>query len=145
MERGHLDGGDVMLVGEVAYVGLSARTDSEGARELGRLLEVEVRAQPVRGFLHLKTAVTPLSAQRVLKLAGALSEFAFQRCGVEVIETDEPLGANVLWLGERAMVSSSAPRTAARLERLGLKVEAVELGEFHAGDAGVTCLSVLFG
>jgi dimethylargininase len=135
MERGRLDGGDVLLLDATAVVGLSARTDAEGAGELGRLLEMDVRPIPVGRFLHLKSAMTPIGGRRVIRLAG---EFT----GFEGIETDEPAGANVLVLGQEAIVSAAAPATAERLRSEGLRVHPVDLGEFHAGDAGVTCLSV---
>ena len=35
---GTLDGGDVLTVGDTVYVGTGGRTNSEGARQLGRLL-----------------------------------------------------------------------------------------------------------
>jgi len=131
VERGLVDGGDVLVVGRVAYVGLSARTDETGARELGRALEMEVRTVPVGRALHLKSIVT-----RLARLAGALAIGGG-------IETDEPAGANVLDIGRYAVVSAAAPRTAERLRTLGVEVHVVDVGEFHAGDAGLTCLSVI--
>lgn len=137
MGRGRLDGGDVLVAGGRAFVGLSGRTDEEGAAELGRVLGIEIRAVPLRGFLHLKTAVTPLGPGRLLMLAGAFpkSEFA----GLEIVETDELLGANVLEIDGRVLASAAAPRTA---RRLGART--LDLSEFHAGDAGLTCLSLIF-
>lgn len=137
VERGFVDGGDVMVAGGVAFVGLSSRTDETGARELGGALGMEVRTVRARG-LHLKSDVTPLGAGRLLMRRGA---YTFG--GFDVVETDEPLGGNVLAVGGHVIASAAAPRTAEALRALGLDVRAVALGEFHAGDAGVTCLSVL--
>ena len=56
-----LDGGDVVQVDRTMYVGLSSRTNSAGIDQLGALvspLGYMVRAVPVRGALHLKTACT---------------------------------------------------------------------------------------
>jgi len=138
IERGFIDGGDVLVSGGVAYVGLSSRTDEEGVRQLGRSLEVEVRPVKVRG-LHLKSDVTPIGERRLVMRRGAFDAFA----GHDIIETDEPLGANVLWVRDRAIVSAAAPKTAELLREAGLEVHVVDVSEFHAGDAGLTCLSVL--
>src|SRR5262249_17339018 len=56
-----LDGGDVLRVGRRLFVGLSSRTNREGIAQLGAHLApfgYEVRAVPVTGCLHLKSAVT---------------------------------------------------------------------------------------
>ena len=141
MTRGRLDGGDVLVADGVALVGLSARTDEAGVRELGSILGLPVRTIPVRGLLHLKSGATRIGPRRLMVLAGAFRAGDFE--GFELIETDEPAGATVLEFEGHAIVSAAAARTAARLRSLGLRVHAVDIGEFHAGDAGVTCLSVI--
>jgi hypothetical protein len=45
-------------------------------------------------------------------------------------------------IGEHVLVSAAAPRTADLL-RKRLTVHVVDVSEFHAGDAGLTCLSVV--
>lgn len=140
MIRGRLDGGDVMAVEEI-FVGLSDRTDREGADELARLLGRDVRTIAVKG-LHLKSLVTPIGPRRLLQLRGAYPRGTFP--GYEIVETGEPKGANVLAIGDRAIVSAAAPRTAAMLRDVGLDVRIVDVSEFHKGDAGLTCLSVLY-
>ncbi len=55
----HLDGGDVLKVGRVAYVGESARTDAGGIARLRALIEPRgwtVRPVPVTQALHLKSS-----------------------------------------------------------------------------------------
>ena len=63
-EPGTLDGGDVLRVGRVLYVGRSARTNAEGIAQLARHLApygYEVRPVETRGCLHLKSAVTEVA------------------------------------------------------------------------------------
>jgi dimethylargininase len=141
MERGSLDGGDVLAADGTVFVGLSQRTNEAGAQELGRLLKMPVRTIPVRRLLHLKTGITRVGERRLLQRAGAFRGSDFP--GFEVLATDEPQGATVLTVDGHAVVSAAAPKTADRLRRLGLAVHAVDISEFHAGDAGVTCLSVI--
>ena len=139
--RGFLDGGDVMVVGGVAFVGLSTRTDHIGASELERLSELEVKLIPLGKWLHLKTAVTPIDQKTLIQARGAYPKGTFQ--GFEVLETDEFLGANVMAVGRDVIVSAGAPKTAAALAARGMTVHSVDLSEFHAGDAGTTCLSLI--
>jgi dimethylargininase len=141
IERGFLDGGDVLVAGSVAFVGLSLRTDHIGASELERLSGLEVRLIPLGSWLHLKTAITPVGSKTLIQARGAYPAGAFP--GFEVLETDEPLGANVLAVGRDVIVSAGAPKTAALLTARGMTVHSVELSEFHAGDAGATCLSLI--
>ena len=60
---GTLDGGDVLKVGDVLYVGRGARTNDEGIRQLAALVAPygrRVVAVPVAKVLHLKSGVTAL-------------------------------------------------------------------------------------
>ena len=66
---GHLDGGDVLKVGRVAYVGRSSRTDADGIAQLRELIEPRgwtLREVPVTRVLHLKSAVTALPDGTIL-------------------------------------------------------------------------------
>ena len=38
-EPGHVEAGDIMMVGDHYYIGLSERTDQEGARQMIAILE----------------------------------------------------------------------------------------------------------
>src|SRR4051794_30718491 len=61
---GTLDGGDVVCLGRRVFVGQTARTDADGAGQLGTILRpygyVVTTVTPT-GCLHLQTAVTPIT------------------------------------------------------------------------------------
>lgn len=135
MERGRLDGGDVIVMADAALVGLSDRTDAEGAAELSRRLDVRTMPVPA-GWLHLKSGATPLGPRTILRRGGAFP-------GYEVVDTDEILGANVVAVARHVVISAAAPKTAELLRRRGFAVHAVDLSEFHKGDAMATCLSLI--
>src|SRR5438067_5533831 len=64
-----LDGGDVLIVDRTVFVGLSARTNTEGAAQLARFLEphgYRVRTVPVATGLHLKSSVSWLGGETLL-------------------------------------------------------------------------------
>ena len=143
-----LDGGDVLRVGAHLFVGLSTRTNREGVDELARIASREglaVIPVPVRVGLHLKSACTLASPSLLLYDPGVLgdAELApFRVAGVEFLPVSEPAGANVLALGRSVLVSAAAPRTAEALQRRGIDVRVVDVGEIHKGDGALTCLSL---
>jgi serine/threonine protein kinase len=113
-----LDGGDVLRTGDTLHVGLSSRTDAAGVAALAAFAAphgLTVRAVPLAAGLHLKSVVTLADPRTLVLQAGAVDPAAFP--GLDVIEVPEPVGANVLALGRRVLVSTAAPITAARLPR----------------------------
>lgn len=143
-----LDGGDVMRVGPTLFVGLSTRTNAAGVerlRAVAALDDVSVIAVEVTGGLHLKSACTLASPTTLVydaELLGDASLAPFRAAGLDCLAADESAGANVLALGNAVLVSAAAPRTAARLARLGLDVRPIDVGEMHKGDGALTCLSL---
>ena len=141
---GTLDGGDVLRVGETVYVGRSGRTNAEGVRGLGAILEprgAAVVEVPVRSVLHLKSAVTALPDGSIVGWLPLVDEPAlFPR----LVEAPEESGAHVLPLGgNRLLLAADCPQTGGLLAGLGYEPVAVEIGEFQKLEGCVTCLSVL--
>lgn len=140
---GTLDGGDVLQVGDTVYVGRSARTNEEAFCQLARLfgaLGRRVVSVPVRGCLHLKSAMTALPDGTLIGMPERIDTSALP--GLRV--APEPTGAHVLPLGGgKVLLAASAPRTADRLAAEGYDVTVVDISEFEAREGCVTCLSVL--
>ncbi|MQY02726.1 dimethylargininase [Actinomadura macrotermitis] len=138
---GLLDGGDVLQAGGTVYVGRGARTNEEGICQLAHLLGGR-RVVPVdtAGCLHLKSAMTALPDGTLIGCPECVDTSVLPALRV----APEPAGAHVVVLGpEHVLMAASAPRTAAQLTADGLRVTAVDIGEFEALEGCVTCLSVL--
>ncbi len=142
---GTLDGGDVLRVGSRLFVGRSTRTDDAGIEALAALAReagLETTAVAVTGCLHLKTGATALPDGTIVAVRDWVDADAF--APLPVVEAPEPEGANVLALGgDRVVVAASAPRTADLVRERGLDVTTVDIAQFEAVEAGLTCLSVL--
>lgn len=142
---GTLDGGDVLWVEGVAYVGLGDRTNREGIAQLADKLGVEAHAVPLPpGMLHLKSGAAYLGNGRLYAVA-AFAPLA-AHIGVEwvpVPEGEEPT-ADVFVLGAKAIIPAGYPKAATLLKELGFQVQPVELSEFAKADGGPTCLSVIW-
>jgi dimethylargininase len=143
---GTLDGGDVLRVGHTLYVGNSGRSNASGIEQLGALLlpfGYRVLRVPMQGCLHLKSAVTRVSADELLINSRYVERKQFP--GMRFIEVDEeePLGANALMLGGDVIYSRSYPRTAEILQRHGIRVHPVAMSETEKAEGAVTCCSLL--
>lgn len=141
-----LDGGDVMRVGRTVYVGQTKRTSAAGVawlREVAGSEGLRVQAIPVKSGLHLKCAVTAVDACTLVVDASAVDPQPFVDDGFDIIKTPEPMGANVIALGnDRILVSAAAPITATLLRARGKQVVVLEMSEIHKADGSLTCLSV---
>jgi dimethylargininase len=142
-EPGTLEGGDVLQVGAVVYVGRGERTNGDGIRQLRSLLAPlgrTVVAVPLGEVLHLKSAVTALPDGTFLLLPGLVPAGLFPA----VRPVDEEAGCHVVPLGgDRVMIAASAPRTTEMLDSLGFTPVVVDISEFEKLEGCVTCLSVL--
>jgi dimethylargininase len=143
---GTLDGGDVLCLGTRLFVGLSGRTNVAGIDQLRSAVapfRYTVEALPVKGCLHLKSAVTQVAADTVVFNPRWVDGAAFE--GLRRIEVDpaEPHGANALLVGGTVMYPAAFPRTAARLERAGIPLVRLDLSELAKAEGAVTCCSLI--
>ena len=142
-----LDGGDVLRVGRQVWAGRSTRTNAAGIEQLRSMVEPRgytVEAVAVSDCLHLKTAVTALSPDAVVLHPGRVDPAAFRDYEVVEVAPGEPEAANVLVLGDGAVLMAAGyPDTAGRVVALGLEVRTVEISELAKAEAGVTCCSLL--
>lgn len=144
---GTLDGGDVLRSGRTLYVGLSSRTNEDGARQLaGHVapLGYAVECVQTAGCLHLKSAVTMVDADRVLCNPAWIDTRVLREVDVIPVDPSEPFAANVLRLGHTIVCAASHVRTAANLRARGYSVCLVDVSELAKAEAGVTCCSLIF-
>lgn len=140
---GTLDGGDVLKHDGTVWVGLGGRTNASGIEQLAHLLGplgVSVVGVPVERVLHLKSAVTALPDGTVVGFEPLVDDPSTWSAFLPVPEES---GAHVVLLdADTVLMSTSSPRTRALFEARGLRVVAVDIGEFEKLEGCVTCLSV---
>jgi dimethylargininase len=140
---GTLDGGDVLKHDGQVWVGLGGRTNQAGLDQLAAHLAplgARVVGVPISRVLHLKSAVTALPDGTVIGYEPLVDDVAAWDRFQPVPE--EPGSHVVLLGGETVLMSTAAPRTRAMFEERGLRVVAVDIGEFEKLEGCVTCLSV---
>jgi len=144
---GTLDGGDVLVIGRRVFVGLSARTNQAGADQLLKMLGgvgYTVRVAPVRGCLHLKSAVTAVAPDTVLINRDWVPAEMFDGLAMVDVDPLEPHAANALAVGGVVIYSAGFPRTRKKLEHRDLRLRLVEVDELQKAEGAVTCCSLIF-
>lgn len=142
-----IEGGDVLRVGRRLYVGLSSRTNLEGAAALRALVAphgYEVRMVVLRDCLHLKSGCTAIDDKTILINPGWIDAGLFLDYEVFNVHAAEPWAANIVRVGESLCVGAAFPRTAEMLSRRGYDVRVVDVSEFAKAEGSLTCLSLLF-
>ena len=144
---GTLDGGDVLVIGREVFVGSSTRTNRSAIDQLSGMLGAvgyTVRAVPVRGCLHLKSAATVVAPDTLLVNRQNVPAEAFRGLSLIDVDPQEPHAANALNIGDVVIYPASFPRTRERLERRGLRVRPVAVDELQKAEGAVTCCSLVF-
>lgn len=144
---GTLDGGDVMMVGDHFYIGLSARTNQHGANQLLSILEKYAMTGSyitLSEMLHLKTGLSYLENNYLLAAGEFLAHEAFQDFKLLPIDNNESYAANCIWVNGTVLAPMGFPKSQAMLEKAGFEVLTVDVSEFQKLDGGLSCLSLRF-
>lgn len=147
---GTLDGGDVCEAGDHFFIGLSQRTNEEGARQLERFLSesgfssalVDIRG--VGGILHLKSGIAWLDGRTLVVIDSLAEDPAFRGWDrVRVAETED-YAANCVRINDTVLVAEGFPRLERKLRDRGQRLVALPMSEFQKMDGGLSCLSLRF-
>jgi dimethylargininase len=144
---GTLDGGDVLRIGRMFYVGESARSNADGIAQLRSILAEHgytVQGVPIHGCLHLKSAVTALDDESVLLQPTWIDRAAFAHYRIVEVDPAEEHAANVLRIGGTVVMPACFPRTRARVQGAGVDVVSVDVSELQKAEGAVTCCSLVF-
>ncbi|MBL8299292.1 MAG: dimethylargininase [Rhodanobacteraceae bacterium] len=147
---GTVDGGDICEAGDHVFIGLSARTNQEGAAQLAALLESSgydtsfVDIRNVDGILHLKSGLSWLGDGRLLVIDALAHDPAFAHYERVCAESDEAYAANAVRVNDYVLLATGYRRTAARLRELGYALIELDMSEFRKMDGGLSCLSLRY-
>jgi dimethylargininase len=143
---GTLDGGDVLQVGDHFYIGLSRRTNREGAEQLGALLrgfDFGASLVELRRFLHLKTGVSYLGGEDLLVAGELVAHEEFEGFDKKTVVTpEEEYCANCVRVNDHVLVAGGCGRTREKIAERGYEVIELEMSEFRKVDGGLSCLSL---
>jgi dimethylargininase len=143
--NGTVEGGDVILTGSIAFLGLSRRTNEDGANQISALLSamgLEVRAIAVpKPFLHLGGAMSILSSDDVLCCQGIFPKNYFDGLNRIEVPGNNFVTGNVISIGNHEAIAEKTNIPAIDVLRgKGYRVHSLDLSEFIKGTGGPSCL-----
>jgi dimethylargininase len=154
---GTLDGGDVCEAGTHFFIGISERTNEEGARQLAEILAthgctsgfVDIRtrthAQDARAtsLLHLKSGLAYLGDKTLVITEALANHEEFRGYDLIEVETGEEYAANCIEVNGLVLMAVGYPCFKTKLrDELDYETLSLEMSEFQKMDGGLSCLSV---
>ncbi|MDA0341337.1 MAG: arginine deiminase family protein [Proteobacteria bacterium] len=146
LPRGTVDGGDVLTTPDAVMIGLSSRTNREGAEALvdclagiGRVGKI---LQTPPGVLHFKSDCALLDESTVLSTARLAASGVFAAFTQIITPEGEEAGANALRVNDTVFVGDDYPGVIDSLGAAGYQVAALPTSEIAKIDAGLSCMSL---
>ena len=142
---GTLEGGDVLRAENHYFIGLSARTNTEGASQLSAILSKHGFTSSVirvEAGLHLKSDIAYLGKGNFISTP-VFSKIAHPSNTI-ILDQDEYYSANCLAVNDFLLIAKGFPKSKMKILELGYNIIELEMSEFRKMDGGLTCLSLLF-
>ena len=142
---GTVEGGDVVLAGNVAFIGQSMRTNAAGIEQLSAFLvpmgyEIRVIELP-DNILHLDKILMVLGANKLLYCSELISLKDIEGFKGIAITCGGETTANIICLGNNELIINRSNSVVIELlERENFVVHNLDLGEFAKGMGGPNCL-----
>ena len=144
---GTIDGGDVLQVGNHFFIGISQRTNPEGAAQLGRILQGHDYTWTTIGVgsgLHFKSGVNYVGNNTLIVGSEFTANEQLKKFDQIVLDEAESYAANTLLVNEHLLIPAGYPKSRKQLETLGLKMIELAVSEVQKMDGGLTCMSLRF-
>ena len=144
---GTLDAGDVMMVEDHYFTGLSERTNNEGASQLDKILKKQGYTSStikLESVLHLKTGISYLENNNLLTFGEFSTKPELKKFNRIEVDPNESYAANSVWINGRVLVPKGFPKTVKMIKNAGYQTIEVDVSEFRKLDGGLSCLSLRF-
>lgn len=144
---GTLEGGDVMMVKDHFYVGLSKRTNREGAKQLIKALKkygMSGSIVEMSEMLHLKSGLAYLEDNVLLVTGEFINNVEFEKFNKIMINEEEVYSANCIRINDYVLVPAGYPKTKEKIKAVGFKLIVVDTSEYKKVNGGLSCLSLRF-
>ncbi len=148
-EPGTLDGGDVCEADDRVYIGLSQRTNHQGAAQLSTWFGRHGKAVSIvdmrdLSVLHLKSAMSYVGDGTFVVIESLLSRLDLVDMRVITPQPGEEYGANCVRVNDVLMLPSDHPHLSDALDTRGFATLVLDVSEFRKMDGGLSCLSIRF-
>ncbi len=144
---GTLDAGDIMMVENHYFAGLSERTNTEGTAQLNAILKkYDLTSSTIKleSVLHLKTGISYLENNNLLAFGEFLAKPELVKFNLLKVDPDESYAANSVWINGKVLVPKGFSKAVKMIEDAGYQVIKLDVSEFRKLDGGLSCLSLRF-
>lgn len=144
---GTLDGGDVLQIDDHFYIGISERTNEEGAEQLKRILEsadYKATIVPLKEFFHLKTGIAYLGNNQIIVAGEFVDHPDFDHYEKIIVTKEDEYSANCIRVNDYVIIPKGYEETKRKLNEAGYQIIELEMSEFQKQDGGLSCLSLRF-
>lgn len=133
---GLLDGSDILLVGDTAFVGVGTRGNATGRTGFAEIVRAQgynvVEIALASDVRSLRSVASAIADDTLVIARDKLDVQALDGFKTIVLERGEELGAGIIGLGERHVIASVRYRTALlTMRRAGITVEGIDLYDFE--------------
>lgn len=147
---GTLDGGDICEAENHFFIGLSHRTNEEGAWQLAAHLAglgytssmIDVRG--MTSILHLKSGIAYIGNNAMVVMEEMAGDPRFAGYKVIRIPATETYSANCVRVNDQVLIAAGYPSLAQFCSANGVGYLELEMSEFQKMDGGLSCLSLRF-
>jgi dimethylargininase len=147
---GTVDGGDICEAEDHFFIGISLRTNEEGARQLATHLNalgytastIDIRSMTT--ILHLKSGISYIGDNTMVVMEEMASNPQFAHFNLIRVSPAESYGANCVRVNDRVLVADGFPQLRAELIARGFSPLLLNMSEFQKMDGGLSCLSLRF-
>lgn len=144
---GTLDGGDVLQADDHFYIGISDRTNEEGARQFKEIAEAEgyqATIVPLQKFFHLKTGIAYLGNNLMVVAGEFIDHPDFEKYDKLTVPAEDEYSANCILINDYVIIPKGYEETKRKMNQAGYQTIELEMSEFQKQDGGLSCLSLRF-
>ena len=144
---GTVDGGDVLQVDRHFFIGVSERTNPEGAGQLSHILGkygYTCTIVTVGEGLHFKSSVNYVGKNTLLITEDFAGNAQFKGYDTLIVNNEESYAANTLFINDHLLVPRGYPDTRKKFDVLGFEIIELDTSEVRKMDGGLTCMSLRF-
>ena len=144
---GTLEGGDICRAGNHFFIGISSRTNEEGAHQFAEIVQrygFTSAFCDIRGIqiLHLSTGMSYIGNNTIVCCPDFRDLPAYESYRVIVTDEEEAYAANCVRVNDKVIIPEGYPHLEKKLRKLDFDVITTPMSEIEKQDGGLSCLSI---
>lgn len=147
MSPGTVDGGDVLQIDKIFYIGLSERTNREGVDNFKQIVDkygyLCICIEVAEG-LHLKSSLNYVGWNTILTTKAFAENKDLKQYNKVILDKNDEYAGNSLLINDTILTPLGFPNVKKELLKLTNNVIELNMSEVQKMDGGLTCMSLRF-